>query len=81
MQRILDSTNKILENRKINYEHLMRKQSFHTNEFVVESSYSNNYCASLYRYFNKIDSPLMIIPTLDKADVTYGFKLASIYST
>ena len=54
---------------------------FHTNEFVVESSYSNNYCASLYRYFNKIDSPLMIIPTLDKADVTYGFKLASIYST
>ncbi len=77
MQRVLDSTNKILENKRLNYDLIMRKQSFHTNEFVVESAYSNNYCASLYKYFNKIDSPLMIIPTLDKPDVTYGFKLAS----
>ena len=77
--RVLESTNKILESKKIDYEQISRKMSFNQSEWVVESSYSNHYCASLIMNFNQIDSPLLLIPTLENFDATYGYKL-SIFS-
>ena len=48
-------------------------------EWVVESSYSNSYCSSLFMNFNKIDSPLIIIPTLDLPSSPFEFEL-KLYS-
>ena len=48
-------------------------------EWVVESSYSNFYCSCLFMNFNKIVSPLIIIPTLDLPNSPFDFEL-KIYS-
>ena len=48
-------------------------------EWVVESSYNNSYCSCLFMKFNKIDSPLIIIPTLDLPSSPFDFEL-KIYS-
>ena len=48
-------------------------------EWVAESSYCNSYCSCLFMRFNKIDSPLIIIPTLDLPNSPFDFEL-KIYS-
>jgi len=77
--RVLESTEKILETKQLNYEKIFRKLSYNHNEWVVESSYHNNYTASLFMYLNKIDSPITVIPTLQEYQSKYNFKLF-IYS-
>lgn len=79
IMRVMESTNKILESKKIDYDKITRKLSFNTSEYVIESSYSNPYCASLFMQYNKIDSPILLIPTLEYPEATFGYKL-SIYS-
>lgn len=79
IQRVLESTNKILESKKIDYDSITRKLCFNSSEWVVESSYSNHYVASLFMNMNKIDSPVLMIPTLEQPEATFGFKL-SVFS-
>jgi hypothetical protein len=80
IQKVLDSTIKILQQKPIEIEKINRKLSFNTSEWVVESSYSNQFCASLFMNYNKIDSPIMVIPTLEYPEANFGFKL-SVYSS
>jgi hypothetical protein len=77
--RVIESTDKILESKKIRYDDISRKLAFNSSEWVVESSYSNNYVASIFTSFNKIDSPIMLMPTLDNPETPFNFKL-SIFS-
>ena len=77
--RILESTNKILDSKKLNIDEINKKLLFNSSEWVVESSYSSIYSASLFQKFNKIDSPILIIPTLDNHGDTYEFKF-SVFS-
>ncbi len=79
IQRVVDSTNKILASKKIDLNDITKKMTFNASEWVVESSYSNNYCGSLFMNFNKIDSPIMLLPTLENNEVTFNYKLF-IYS-
>ena len=76
MQKVLDSTNKILQQKQINYDDVKRKLSTNPSEWVIESSYSNQFCASTFMNFNKIDSPIMVIPTLEYPEANFGFKLS-----
>ena len=77
--RVLESTEKILETKQLNYDKILRKLSYNQNEWVVESSYASNYTASLFMYLNKIDSPVTVIPTLQESGAKHNFKLF-IYS-
>ena len=79
MQKVLDSTNKILRQKHMDIDKIKRKLSINSSEWVVESSYSNQFCASLYMNFNKIDSPVMMVPTLELPHANFGYKL-SVYS-
>ena len=80
IQRCLQSTNKILVTKKINYQDIYPKLSINESELVFESSYNNNYCASIQTYFSRLDSPLIIIPTLNERGSNYEYELF-IYST
>ena len=66
IERCLKSTAKILVTKKINYQEIYPKLSINESELVFESSYNNNYCASIQTYFSRLDSPLIIIPTLNE---------------
>jgi len=77
--RVLESTEKILETKQLNYDKILRKLSYNQNEWVVESSYNSNYTSSLFLYLNKIDSPITVIPTLQESGAKHNFKLF-IYS-
>ncbi len=77
--RVLESTDKILETKQLNYEKILRKLSYNQNEWVVESNYISNYTACLFMYLNKIDSPVTVVPTLQEPNSKYNFKLY-IYS-
>lgn len=74
--RVLDSTNKLLNCKKESLEHLSRKLSFNLSEWVIESGYKNSYVASLYLNFNNIDSPIMIIPTMENPDAYFSYQLS-----
>jgi hypothetical protein len=74
--RVLESTNKLLNCKKASTENLQRKLSFNSSEWVVESSYKNSYVASLYMNFNNIDSPIMIIPTMENPDAYFTYQLS-----
>jgi hypothetical protein len=79
IERVVESTKKILASKKIDYDDVTRKMTFNDSEWVVESSYSNNYCSSIFVNFNKIDSPIMLIPTLENDETIFNYKLF-IYS-
>lgn len=74
--RVLESTNKILESKKIDYESINRKLTINNSEWVVESEYSSKFVSSLFANFNRIDSPVLIIPTLENHKDVYDFKLS-----
>ncbi|MCQ2821515.1 MAG: hypothetical protein MJ252_30015 [archaeon] len=73
--RVMESTVRILENKRNTLEGVTPKMFLNSSEFLVESSYNNAYAACLYLTFNRIDSPLIIIPTLDSPDVSFGFEI------
>jgi hypothetical protein len=75
--KILESTDCILENKTVDLNKIQRKLGFNSSEYVVESSYSNHYCSSVFMKLNKINSPLILIPTLAKEESTFEFKLSS----
>ena len=75
--RVLESSQKILETKKIDYQEIDKKLFFNMSEWVVESPYKNCYSASLFSTFNKIDSPILVIPTLENYKDTCDFKLSS----
>lgn len=74
--RVLESTNKLLHCKKASTENLQRKLSFNSSEWVVESSYKNSYVASLTMNFNNIDSPILIIPTLENPESYFTYQLS-----
>ena len=74
--RVLESTNKLLNCKKQSLDDLSRKLSFNLSEWVVESSYKNSYVSSLYMNFNNIDSPIMIIPTMENPDAYFTYQLS-----
>ena len=80
IQRCLKSTNKILVTKTVNYQDIYPKLSINESELVFESSYNNNYCASIQTYFSRLDSPLIIIPTLNERNSSFDYELF-IYST
>lgn len=77
--RVIESTNKLLDCKKVSKENLTRKLSFNSSEWVVESSFKNSYVASLFMNFNNIDSPVMIIPTLENPDANFTYQLSGNY--
>ena len=80
IQRCLKSTDKILITKNINVQDIYPKLSINESELVFESSYNNNYCASIQTYFSRLDSPLIIIPTLNERNSSFDYELF-IYST
>ena len=80
IERCLKSTDKILITKKINYHEIYPKLSINESELVFESSYNNNYCASIQTYFSRLDSPLILIPTLNERNNAFDFEMF-IYST
>ena len=73
--RVMESTARILDNKKNKLDEIYPKLLFNSSEWVVESSYGNPYCACLYMTFNRIDSPIVIIPTLDSPDTPFEFEI------
>ena len=80
IERCLKSTDKILLTKKIDFNEIYPKLSINESELVFESSYNNNYCASIQTYFSRLDSPLIIIPTLNEKNNAFDFEMF-IYST
>ena len=80
IERCLKSTAKILVTKTIKYQEIYPKLSINESELVFESSYNNNYCASIQTYFSRLDSPLIIIPTLNERNSSFDYELF-IYST
>ena len=80
IERCLKSTEKILVTKQVHFEEIFPKLSINESELVFESSYNNPYCASIQTYFSRLDSPLIIIPTLNDRNNSFEYSL-SIYST
>ena len=80
IERCLKSTDNILVTKRINIQDIYPKLSINESELVFESSYNNNYCASIQTYFSRLDSPLIIIPTLNERNSSFDYELF-IYST
>lgn len=76
MKRILESTEKILDSKKQNPESIHKKLMFNLCEWVVESKYVSSYSASLFHKFNKIDSPILIIPSMENHGDCFEFKFS-----
>ena len=79
ISRVMESTQRILDSKANLLIDIYPKMYINNSEWVVESSYSNSYCSCLFMNFNKIDSPLIIIPTLDLPSNPFDFEL-KIYS-
>ena len=79
ISRVMESTQRILDSKSSLLIDIYPKMYINNSEWVVESSYSNSYCSCLFMNFNKIDSPLIIIPTLDLPSSPFDFEL-KIYS-
>ena len=80
IQRVIKSTNQILQTKQINYNEIYPKLSMNISEHVLESTYNNNYCASIHKTFSKLDSPLILIPTLASRESGFDYEM-KIYST
>jgi len=79
ISRVMESTQRILDSKSSLLIDIYPKMYINNSEWVVESSYSNSYCSCLFMNFNKIDSPLIIIPTLDLPNSPFDFEL-KLYS-
>ena len=77
--KVMESTQTILNSKSNLLMDIYPKMYINNSEWVAESSYSNSYCSCLFMNFNKIDSPLIIIPTLDLPSSPFDFEL-KIYS-
>ena len=77
--RVMESTQRILGSKSNLLVDIYPKMYINNSEWVIESSYGNAYCSCLFMNFNKIDSPLILIPTLDMPDNPFEFEL-KIYS-
>jgi hypothetical protein len=77
--KILESTDCILENKAVDLSKVQRKLNFNSAEYVVETSYSNHYCSSVFLKLNKINSPFILIPTLAKEESCFEYKLCGIF--
>ncbi len=77
--RVMESTARILDNRQNNIADVFPKMFINGSEWTAESSYCNSYCACLNMTFNKIDSPIILIPTLDTPNNPFEFEL-KVYS-
>ena len=75
ISRVMESTQRILDNKSNLLIDIYPKMYINNSEWVVESSYSNSYCSCLFMNFNKIDSPLIIIPSLDLPSSPFDFEL------
>ena len=75
ISRVMESTQRILDSKSNLLIDIYPKMYINNSEWVVESSYSNSYCSCLFMNFNKIDSPLIIIPTLDLPSSPFEFEL------
>ena len=79
ISRVMESTQRILNPKKNLLLDIYPKMFINNSEWVAESSYGNSYCSCLFMRFNKIDSPLILIPTLDLPNSPFDFEL-KIYS-
>ena len=79
ISRVMESTQRILNPKNSVLNDIYPKMFINNSEWVAESSYSNSYCSCLFMKFNKIDSPLIVIPTLDLPNSPFDFEL-KIYS-
>ena len=79
ISRVMESTQRILNPKNNLLLDIYPKMFINNSEWVAESSYNNSYCSCLFMKFNKIDSPLIIIPTLDLPNSPFDFEL-KIYS-
>lgn len=77
INRVLESTNKILESKSVKIEEVDRKLLFNASEWVLESSYNGAFSASIYVQLNKIDSPILVIPTLESNGDMYNYSFSS----
>jgi hypothetical protein len=77
IESIIENTKTILESKTIDYNKIQRKLSFNPTDWIVESSYLSNFTASLFMGFNKLDTPIMVIPTLAMKDSLFEYKLSS----
>ena len=80
IERILKSTNKILQNRKVDIQKIFPKVCVNESEVFLESSFNNNYCASIQTIFSKLDSPVILMPTLNDKTSSFDYEM-KIYST
>ena len=79
IKRILDSTRKLLDSKPISKDEINRKLSLNPIEWAVETEYSSEYVASTFINFNKIDNPVIIVPTMERAEDLFNYNL-TIYS-
>ena len=79
ISRVMESTQRILNPKHNLLLDIYPKMFINNSEWMAESSYNNSYCSCLFMKFNKIDSPLIIIPTLDLPNSPFDFEL-KIYS-
>ena len=77
--RVMESTQRILDKKGSTLLDIYPKMFINNSEWAIESSYSNSYCSCLFMTFNKIDSPLILIPTLDLPGSPFDFEI-KIYS-
>ena len=75
IERIINSTNKILTNREIDLGRILPKLSINQSELVYESSYNNTYCASVQVTLSKLDSPMILIPTLSDKNASFDYEM------
>lgn len=80
IEKCIRSTDKILTLKPVVFDEIYPKLSINAAETVYESSYGNGYCASIQKSFNKLESPLIIIPTLDSRDMDFQYEL-KVFST
>ena len=75
IERIINSTNKILTNKEVDIGKIFPKLSINHSELVYESSYNNTYCASIQITLSKLDSPMILIPTLSDKSATFDYEM------
>ena len=79
IQRIVKSTDNILRTREVDLNKIFPKVSLNQSELIYESSYNNTYCASIQIILNRLDSPMIFIPTLSDRNASFDYEM-KIYS-
>ena len=79
IQRIVKSTDNILRLKEVDLNKIFPKLSLNQSELIYESSYNNTYCASIQITLNRLDSPMIFIPTLSDRNASFDYEM-KIYS-